>query len=161
VTPGIFSQPIVYVLECKWGLIQKNYIDDFFEVLRWSKEFGVDTPDGRQAKQGVVGVFAGSAFNPKESVRLKDETDISLATYAARMNVQLLKASDFNEKLREKGVPNAVTAQRICRVAKDEKDVREILEAIWKSPDKSEEIMGEISDKNKELYEFEKMLEEK
>ena len=45
---------------------------------------------------GVVGVFAASAFNPREIVRLKDETTISLASYAARM--QLLKAADFNEK---------------------------------------------------------------
>jgi hypothetical protein len=42
--------------------------------LRWSKEFGVDTPDGRQVRQGVLGVFAVSAFNPHENVRLKDES---------------------------------------------------------------------------------------
>jgi hypothetical protein len=93
---------------------------------------GVDTPEGRQIKQGIVGVFAGSAFNPKESVRLKDEAMISLATYAARMNIQLLKASDFNSKLRERGVPKEVTVQKICRIARDEKEVREVLEAIDK-----------------------------
>jgi hypothetical protein len=38
VTPGIFANPITYVLECKWGLIQKRSLDDFFEILRWSKE---------------------------------------------------------------------------------------------------------------------------
>ena len=67
VTPSIFASPIIYILECKWGLIQKRYVDDFFEVLKWSKEFGVNTPDGRQVKQGVMGVFSGSAFNPKRA----------------------------------------------------------------------------------------------
>lgn len=50
VTPGIFSKPIIYVLECKWGLVRKRDVDNFFEVLRWSKEFGIDTPKGRQVK---------------------------------------------------------------------------------------------------------------
>jgi len=46
------------------------------------------------------------------------------------MNIQLLKASDFNEKLHERGVPKDVTVQRICRLARDEGEVRELLEAI-------------------------------
>jgi hypothetical protein len=159
VTPGIFAQPINYILECKWGLVQKKFIDDFFEVLRWSKEFGVDTSEGRQIKQGIVGVFAGSAFNPKESVKLKDESVISLATYAARMNIQLLKAADFNEKLRERGVPKEITVQRVCRTSKDEKEVREILEAMWDTPEKSDEILAKAIEKNADVYDFEKMLE--
>ena len=52
VTPGVFAPPITYVLSCKWGLVRKRDVDDFLDVLRWSKEFGVDTPDGRQVKQG-------------------------------------------------------------------------------------------------------------
>jgi len=159
VTPGVFAQPITYILECKWGLVRKENVDDFFEVLRWSKEFGVDTTDGRRVKQGIVAVFAGSAFNPKESVRLKDETEISFASYAARMNIQLLKASDFNEKLRERGVPNTVTVQKTCRIAKDEKEVREVLEEIWKNSDKGDNILAKAAEKNKEVYELEKMLE--
>jgi hypothetical protein len=77
VTPGIFAQPITYVLECKWGLVQKYVVDDFLEVLRWSTEFGVNTTEGRQIKQGIVRV-PGSAFDPKECVKLKDQK-ISLA----------------------------------------------------------------------------------
>ncbi|MHA1631896.1 MAG: hypothetical protein ACTSXC_03685 [Candidatus Freyarchaeota archaeon] len=161
VTPGVFAPPITYVLSCKWGLVNKRHVDDFLEVLRWSKEFGVDTPDGRQVKQGVVGVFAASAFNPKENVRLKDETTISLASYAARMEIQLLKASDFNEKLRERGCPKGVTVQKVCKVAEDEKEVRELLDAIWKDPEKGEEILAETMEKNEEIYRFEKMLEQK
>lgn len=159
VTPGPLLQPTTYVLECKWGLVRKKDVDDFFDILRWSKEFGVNTPDGRQVRQGVIGVFAGSAFNPKENVRLKDESTISLSSYTARMNIQLLKASDFNEKLRERETPKKVTVQKICRIAKEEKEVRDILEAIWKDSDKSDEILAKVAEKNREVYDFEKMLE--
>lgn len=76
------------------GISKKEDVDDFLEVLRWSTEFGVNTSEGRTIKQGIVGVFA---FNPKENVRLKDETEISLATYAARINIQLLKAAEMRK----------------------------------------------------------------
>ena len=160
VTPGIFAPPITYVLSCKWGLVCKRDVDDFLEVLRWSKEFGVDTLNGREIKQGVVGVFAGGSFNPKEHVHLKNDCPISLASYAARMNIQLLKAADFNAKLRQRGCPMMVNVQKICRVAKDEKQVREILENVWKDPGKSEKILDTFAQRNKSVYEFEKMLEQ-
>jgi len=96
-------------------------------------------------------VFAASAFNPKENVRLKDETTISLASYAAGMEIQLLKASDFNEKLRERGCPMRVTVQKVCKVAEDEKEVRELLDAIWKDPEKGDEMLAEAMEKNEEL----------
>jgi hypothetical protein len=114
----------------------------------------------RSIKQGVVGVFAGSAFNPKENVKLKDETVISLATYAARINIQLLKGADFNQKIHEKGISKNITIQGICRIAKNEKEVREILTKIWENPEKSPEILSNVAGKNKEVYEFEKILEE-
>ena len=160
VTPGIFAPPITYVLSCKWGLVRKKHVDDFLEVLRWSKEFGVDTPDGREIKQGVIGVFAASALNPKETVQLKDDSKISLAQYAARMRLQLLRASDFNQKLHERGCPRKVTVQKICKRAKNEEEVRETLENIWSMPESAEEILDELLEKNKELYMFERMLEE-
>ena len=158
VTPGPLLKPTIYVLECKYGLIRKEDIDDFFEVLRWSKEFGVDTPEGRRVKQGVIGVFAGKAFNPKEKIRLKDETFMRLPQYAARMNIQLLKASDFNQKLKERGCPASITVQRICKAAKDEKEIREILKRIWASPEKAGEILAKVLEKNKQIYEFERYL---
>ena len=161
VTPGVFAPPITYVLSCKWGLVRKKDVDDFLDVLRWSKQFGVDTPEGRQVKQGVVGVFAASAFNPNDNVKLKDETIISLASYAARMNIQLLKAADFNQKLRERGCPKEETVQKICKVARDEDDMRRILQDVWKNPEKSKYILAETVEKNKDVYGFEKMLEEK
>jgi hypothetical protein len=44
-------------------------------------------------------------------------------------------------------------------LARDEVEVREVLEAIWRSPDKAEEILARIAAKNQQLYEFERMLE--
>jgi DNA-binding Lrp family transcriptional regulator len=159
VTPGIFSPSITYVLSCKWGIVFKRDIDDFFDVLRWSKEFGVNTPNGREIKQSIVGVFAGSAFNPNEKMQLKDGDTVSLASYAARMNVQLLKTSDFNDKLHQRGCPLNVSVQKICKAARDEKQVREILEYLWKAPKKSEQVLLTTSENNREVYELEKLLE--
>ncbi len=159
VTPGVFAPPITYVLSCKWGLVSKGHVDDFMEVLRWSKDFGVDTPDGREIKNGVMGVFAASAFNPNESVRLKDETSISLASYAARRNLQLVTAADFNGKLRERGCPKEATVQKVCRASRDEAQVRETLDAIWDKPAEASGAIVELTGKNQDLFRFEKMLE--
>ncbi|HXG07052.1 MAG TPA: hypothetical protein VNI77_06980 [Nitrososphaera sp.] len=102
-TPSVFTKPVRYVLECKWGIVSRRDLDDFFNVLKWSIDFGIDTPEGRQVKNGVVGVFAGGSF---EDVHLKmngnGNDTITLAQYAERLNVQLLRASNFNEKLRDK-----------------------------------------------------------
>jgi DNA-binding Lrp family transcriptional regulator len=159
VTPGVFAPSINYVLSCKWGLVRKQAIDDFFEVLRWTKEFGVDTPDGRQIKQGTTGVFAGQAFDPNESVKLKNEDKISLALYAARMNIQLLRAADFNVKLTERGCNKTVTVQRICRAARNENQVRELLSSVWENPVESEDILNKAIKGNEDVYGFEKILE--
>jgi hypothetical protein len=158
VTPGPFAPPTTYVLECKWGLVTKRDLDDFLNVLRWSKEFGVDTPDGRQVQQGLVGMFAGSAFNPTENVQLKDGKSISLASYASRMNIQLLKASDFNQKLREHGCGKEESAQKICRIARNEADVRKLLEEIWKNPADTKKLLDDAAQKNRDVYDFEIQL---
>jgi hypothetical protein len=158
VTPGLFSPPTTYVLSCKWGLIRKRDVDDFLNVLRWSKDFGVDTPEGRQLKQGVTGLFAGSAFKPDEKVVVGGQT-MSLASYADRLNISLLKAADFNEKLREHGCRANLTVQSICKVAKDENEVREILEAVWRKPIDADKILADAVKRNEKLYHFERMLE--
>ena len=159
VTPGVFAPSITYVLSCKWGLVNKKHVDDFLEVLRWSKGFGVDTPDGREIKQGVVGVFAASSFNPKENVRLKDESSISLAQYAARRNLQLVTAADFNKKIQERGCPKVVSVQKVCRLAKDEDEVRRTLNNIWSDSEGASRVLIKLQNSNEELYKFEKMLE--
>jgi len=160
VTPGIFSPSVTYVLSCKWGIVFKRDLDDFFNVLRWSKEFGVTTNNGREIRQGVVGVFAASAFNPKENVKQHDDLTITLASYATRMNVQLLKASDFNSKLYQKGCPKTASVQKICKIATNEKQVRELLERVWNEPKKSEQLIAAFVEKNKKVYEFEEFLEQ-
>jgi hypothetical protein len=160
VTPGVFANPVTYVLECKWGIVRREDVDDFLKVMKWSKDFGVDTTDGRQMKQGVVGVFAGSAFDPKENVQFRDGTKISLPTYAARMNIQLLKAADFNGKLHERGCPKSVTVQKICKTARNEHGVRQLLDDVWERIGESEQILARASEKNADVFEFEKMLEE-
>jgi hypothetical protein len=159
VTPGIFAPPTTYVLECKWGVVSKRDVDDFFNVLRWSKEFGVDTPDGRQVQQGMTGIFAGSAFNPKENVQLKDGQTISLASYASRMNIQLLRASDFNQKLREHGCGLEASVQRICKACRDEDEVRGLLEELWKIPNNGEKLLADAVEKNRDVYDFEAKLQ--
>jgi len=159
VTPGPLLQPTTYVLSCKWSIIRKSDVDDFMKVLRWSKEFGVNTPDGRQVRQSVVGVFAGSAFKPNERVQLKDGSKISLASYAARMNIQLLKSADFNEKLRDRGCEKSITVQRVCRIAHDENEVRRIMTQLWETPNDSKQALFQSEMKNKKIYEFEKWLE--
>jgi hypothetical protein len=159
VTPGLFSPPTTYVLECKWGVVRKQDLDEFLNVLRWSTDFGVDTPDGRQLKQGVTGVLAASAFNPKERVRVGSQI-VNLASYAGRLNMSLLKAADFNEKLRERGCSSKVTIQHVCRVAKEENEVRELLDVIWHKPDEAEKILSDVLERNEELYRFERMLGE-
>jgi hypothetical protein len=156
---GLLVEPVTYVLECKWGLITKAMVDDFLEVVRWSVEFGVDTFGGRQIKQTVMCVFAGLAFDPAESEELENETKIKTEAYAARINIQLVKAADLNGKMRERGLPEELTIQSVCRVAKDEKEVREVLSLIWEAPDVAKTILAEAVERNKVMYAFERTLE--
>ena len=90
----------------------------------------------------------------------KDEFKDRVREYAQRMNIQLLKAVDFNQKLKDRGVPKYVTVQKICRASKDEADVRQALEEIWNTPESGREILSEKIRRNKEVYDFEQMLEE-
>ena len=85
---------------------------------------------------------------------------MSLATYANRLNIRLLKTADFNEQLRKRGCKRNITTQSICKTAKDEKEVREILEAVWRKPVDAEGILKRILHKNEETYRFERMLNE-
>jgi hypothetical protein len=50
--------------------------------------------------------------------------------------------------------------QKICRFAKDDNEVMEILEAMWEEPENDSEALSEVASGN-EVYEFEKMLERK
>jgi hypothetical protein len=163
VTPSVFAKPVTYVLECKWGIVSRRDLDDFFNVLKWSTDFGVDTPEGRQVKNGVVGVFAGGAF---EDVHVKMASGsnncasaITLAQYAERLNVQLLRASDFNTKLRDRGVPKDITVQKICKAARDERDVRRMLDAVWEKPEDAKDVLDRAIKTNSSVFKFEEELE--
>jgi hypothetical protein len=54
-----------------------------------------------------------------------------------------------------------VSVQKICRYAKDKTEVREVLKSIWENPEKAKDILLNVTEINKEVYEFEKMLERK
>ena len=103
--------------------MRKESLEDFLNVLKWSMDFGFDSQQGRMIKQGVIGIFAGTAFNPKDKVKVGSEV-LSVAQYAARMSIQLLKASDLNEMLHKRGVEKRVTLQKICTRARNEREVR-------------------------------------
>jgi len=60
--------------------------------------------------------------------------------------------------LREHGIEKKVTVQKVCRVSKNEKDVRAVLDEIWKNSKKAKEILSEALNRNLEIFEFEKVL---
>jgi len=157
VTPGLFSPTVTYVLECKWSVVNKKALDEFLEVLKWSTDFGVDNENGRELKKGVVPVFAGGIYKAKEMVVVNAER-ILLSQYASRMNIKLLRPADFNEKLREHSVDKRVTVQKVCRICKDEKQVREVLDQLWNQSMKAEEVLVETLNQNNNVFEFEKTI---
>jgi uncharacterized membrane-anchored protein YjiN (DUF445 family) len=85
---------------------------------------------------------------------------VNLPSYAARMNIQLLKASDFNKKLKERGCMKA-TVQKICKYAKDENEVREILEAIWKEPEKVRRFCLRLFQRTRKFMSLKRSLKER
>jgi len=142
VTPGLFSPTVTYVLECKYSVVTRRALDYFIEVLKWSTDFGCDTENSREVKKGVIPVFGAGAYNPKEKVVVGGQK-ITLAQYASRMNIRLLRPADFNSKLRERGVNKKVTVQKVCRVCKNEKDVRFVLDEVWQKSSKAQDILAE------------------
>jgi DNA-binding MarR family transcriptional regulator len=157
VTPGLFSPTVTYVLECKWSIVTRKTLDDFLDVLKWSTDFGVDTESGRELKKGVVPVFAAGTYNPREKVLVNAEK-ITVAQHANRMNIKLLRPADFNEKLRDHGIDKRLTTQRMCRICRDEREIRELLNSIWKEPQKAQEHLTQISQMNDNVFLFEKLL---
>ena len=113
----------------------------------------------RHQETTLIGGEAASSFNSREYVRLKDESTISLAQYAARRNLQLVTAADFNVKLRERGCLKVVTVQKVCRLAREEEEVRRTLDHIWSDSANASNILKKLMEKNQDIYKFEKMLE--
>lgn len=61
-------------------------------------------------------------------------------------------------ELRDRGVDKKVTVQKVCRVFKNEKDVRAALDEIWQSPLKAQEVLSKAIMKNQSVFDFEKAL---
>jgi hypothetical protein len=158
VSPGPLQPPITFVLECMSSLVTKRTLDEFQNILRFSTDFGVDTPDGRAVRNGIIGIFAGGTFDHKERIRLKDGTNLTLSQYAARCNIQLIRTADLNEKLVQRGVDSRITVQRICRDCRNEEEVKEVLDAIWDSPENATSILTRTAMKNRSLFELEHKL---
>jgi len=158
IQPSPISQPVTYALECKWGLVRKESLEGFRNVLKWSMDLGVGSQQGRMIKQGVIGIFAGTAFNPKDKVKVGSEA-LSVAQYAARMSIQLLKASDLNEMLHKRGVHKSVTVQKTCTRARNEGEVRDILGKVWNEPKDAQDLIDPLVAKNASVFEFERELE--
>lgn len=98
--------------------------------------------------------FTAGTFNPKEKVTLNGQ-NIMLAQCASRMNVKLLRPAVFNSKLRERGVDKKVTVQKVCR---NEKDVRLVLDEIWKELKKAKDILDETLNRNQGIFNFKKEI---
>src|SRR5690606_42033430 len=108
--------------------------------------------------------FAGGAFEDVHIKTMNGSSDdnnkaITLTQYAERLNVQLLRASNFNEKLRDREAPKDVTVQKICKAARDERDVRRMLDAIWDKPEEAKNALNNAIKANDSVYKFEEELE--
>ncbi|MCW4027429.1 MAG: hypothetical protein NWE76_08110, partial [Candidatus Bathyarchaeota archaeon] len=71
----------------------------------------------------------------------------------------LVTAADFNVKLREHGCPRRVTVQKVCRLARDEDEVRRTLDYFWSDSEGAAKVLKGLQEGNEDLYRFEKMLE--
>ena len=60
--------------------------------------------------------------------------------------------------MREHGVDKKVTVQKICRVCRGEKDVREVLDEIWQSPLEANKVLSKAFSRNQNVFEFEKAI---
>ena len=64
----------------------------------------------------------------------------------------------MNEKLVQHGVDGQITVQRICRDCRNEEEVKEVLDAIWKSPENANSILNKVATINRGLFELEHKL---
>ena len=87
-----------------------------------------------------------------------NEREYTLAQYASMLNIKLLRPSDFNKQLRERGVEKKVTVQKISKACGHERQVRDTLEWIWRSPGQAISILNTCLDTNRDMFEFEKSL---
>ena len=84
-----------------------------------------------------------------------------MSTYAYRLNVKLIRPSDFNPKMHEHGVAKKISVQKICEASRNEKQVRVVLDTFWSAPKNSEEEFAQLLKSNAEAFSLEKVLTEK
>ena len=61
--------------------------------------------------------------------------------------------------MRERGSPKRVTVQKVCRLARDEDEVRRTLDYFWSDSEGAAKVLKGLQEGNEDLYRFEKMLE--
>jgi hypothetical protein len=143
-------------LKCKFNVVKKR--DEFRNVLRFSADFGVDTPEGHGVRNGIVGVFADGTFDPNERIHFRNGETLSLSQYASRCNIQLIRTADLNEKLRQRGCEKSLTVQHLCRVCKDENEVREVLDGVWESTKDATAFLNKVARRNQQIFDLEQKL---
>ena len=106
-------------------------------------------------------LFAAPTFDEKAKVRLADGRTVGLADYAAMRNIWLIKPRDLDTVLRLRGCRGRISVRKICEYAANEDEVREVLDRIWAEPERAEDVIAEVREKNKGIFDFEKRLQEK
>ena len=147
------------VLEVKFDLIGRNVLEEFRDVLKSSSEFGVDTQDGREIKNGVVLWMIGAAIDNKAHIRIGNEY-LNIAVYAGRLGIKFIPISQINQLLRNHGWTKA-SVQAICRIAKDANEAMIIMDEVWKYPKSAEKVLDRYREQNKFILEQERLLEER
>lgn len=120
--------------------------------FRGSRKQARDTKHRMTVKQATLYQLLGVKSLFKESVKLRDGSVITLAQCAARLNIQLLKTSVLNQKLQERRINKYAAVQKIYRAARDEKEVRSLLDEIWAKPESARDVLSEAISKNSDVY---------
>jgi hypothetical protein len=150
-------EKVTNVVETKFSLVRREDLEDFVEVVKWSKEFGADDRHGRVIKNGVVLWVAGAAIDTKATIPVGNEY-LNVAQYAGRLGIKFIPTSEINAQLQRRGWEKA-SVNTICKIAKDANEAMQILDEIWKHPDKAKDILGKYREQNKSILEQEQMLE--
>jgi hypothetical protein len=61
--------------------------------------------------------------------------------------------------LRERGCVKTATVQKICRYSRNEDQVRATLDKFWEKPKTASNSLKSLLESNREVFQFEKMLE--
>jgi hypothetical protein len=89
--------------------------------------------------------MAGAAVDNKAGILVCNEY-LTAASYAIRLVIKFIPASQINEQLQQHGWPKA-SAKAICRLAKDADEAMEgALNQIWAHPKKAKDMLREYAD---------------